>query len=87
MTDPFSGNHFFDIPHEIEKKAIPVVLKPGEFVLFTDNLIHRSIRNQSGKLRLSLTLRLTQLGVEILPGYTSNDHKPIILQSQKKRQD
>lgn len=84
MTDPFSGNHFFDIPHEIEKKAIPVVLKPGEFVLFTDNLIHRSIRNQSGKLRLSLTLRLTQLGVEILPGYTSNVHKPIILQSQKK---
>ncbi|MBO3461510.1 SDR family NAD(P)-dependent oxidoreductase [Aetokthonos hydrillicola Thurmond2011] len=85
LTDPFSGNQFFDIPDEVVKKAIPVVLRPGEFVLFTDNLVHRSIRNQSGKVRLSLTLRLTQPGVEILPRYTSNYHKPLILQSQNKR--
>jgi NAD(P)-dependent dehydrogenase (short-subunit alcohol dehydrogenase family) len=84
VTDPFSGNHFFEIPDEVAKKAIPVVLRPGEFVLFTDNLVHRSIRNQSGKIRLSLTLRLTQPGVEILSGYTSNYHKPVILQSEKK---
>ncbi len=83
VTDPFSGNHFFEIPDEVAKKAIPVVLLPGEFVLFTDNLIHRSVHNHSGKVRLSLTLRLTQPGVEVLPGYTSNYHKPIILQSQK----
>ena len=82
-TDPFSGNHFFEIPDEVAKKAIPVVLRPGEFVLFTDRLVHRSVRNTSGKVRLSLTLRLTQPGVKVLPGYTSNCQKPVILQSQK----
>ncbi|XHR80846.1 MAG: hypothetical protein ACFKPT_21715 [Gloeotrichia echinulata GP01] len=55
------------------------MLRPGEFVLFTDNLVHRSILNQSGKVRLSLTLRLTQSGVKVLPGYTSNYQKPVIL--------
>ncbi len=83
VTDPFSGNHFFEIPDEITEKAIPVVLRPGEFVLFTDNLVHRSIRNQSGKVRLSLTLRLTQSGVKVLPGYTSHYQKPVILSSTK----
>ncbi|MBR8835172.1 MAG: SDR family NAD(P)-dependent oxidoreductase [Stigonema ocellatum SAG 48.90 = DSM 106950] len=82
-TDPFSGNSFFDIPDEVAEKAIPVVLRPGEFVLFTDELVHRSVRNNSGKVRLSLTLRLTQPGVKILPGYTSNYQKPVILPSQK----
>ncbi|MBW4428971.1 MAG: SDR family NAD(P)-dependent oxidoreductase [Nostoc desertorum CM1-VF14] len=81
-TDPFSGNNFFEIPDEVAKKAIPVVLRPGEFVLFTNTLLHRSIRNNSGKVRLSLTLRLTQPGVKVLPGYTSNYQKPVILQSQ-----
>ncbi len=81
-TDPFSGNQFFEITDEVEKKAIPVVLHPGEFVIFTDKLLHRSVRNNSGKARLSLTLRLTQPGVKILPGYTSNCQKPVILPSQ-----
>ena len=79
VTDPFSGNHFFEIPDEIAKKAIPVVLRPGEFVLFTDNLVHRSIRNKSGKVRLSLTLRLTQPGVKVLPGYTSGGDTEVMI--------
>ncbi|HEY9798820.1 MAG TPA: SDR family NAD(P)-dependent oxidoreductase [Leptolyngbyaceae cyanobacterium] len=82
-TDPFSGNQFFEITDEVAKTAIPVVLRPGEFVLFTNQLLHRSVRNNSGKVRLSLTLRLTQPGVKILPGYTSNCQKPVILQSSK----
>ena len=77
--DPFSGNKFLELPDEIAKKAIPVVLRPGEFVLFSDNLVHRSLRNNSGKIRLSLTLRLTQPEVKVLPGYTSNYQKPVIL--------
>lgn len=81
-TDPFSGNQFFEITDEVAKKAIPVVLRPGEFVLFTNKLLHRSVRNNSGKARLSLTLRLTQPEVKVLPGYTSNRQKPIILPSQ-----
>ncbi|MEH1977935.1 SDR family NAD(P)-dependent oxidoreductase [Nostoc sp.] len=82
-TDPFSGNHFFEISDEVAQKAIPVVLRPGEFVLFSDRLLHRSVRNNSGKVRLSLTLRLTQPEVKVLPGYSSNCHEPVILQSQK----
>lgn len=70
MSDPFSGNHFFEIRSEVEKNALPVVLKPGEFVLFSDELIHRSIRNNSGQIRLSLTLRFAQSTVQVNPGYS-----------------
>ncbi|MGK7874310.1 MAG: SDR family NAD(P)-dependent oxidoreductase [Xenococcaceae cyanobacterium] len=69
-SDPFSGNYFFEIPDDVEKKALPVVLRPGEFVLFTDQLVHRSVRNTSGQVRLALTLRVTQPGIRVLPGYT-----------------
>ncbi|NTW21549.1 MAG: SDR family NAD(P)-dependent oxidoreductase, partial [Nostocales cyanobacterium W4_Combined_metabat2_030] len=72
ITDPFSGNHFFYVPKKVIEKAIPVVLQPGEFVVFTDKLVHRSIYNTSGKVRLSLTLRVAQGTVEVLPGYTPN---------------
>ena len=59
------------------------MLHPSEFVLFTNTPLHRSVRNNSGKVRLSLTLRLTQPGIKVLPGYTSNYQKLVILQSQK----
>jgi len=70
MSDPFSGNNFFNIVPEIEQEALPVVLRPGEFVLFSDKLIHRSIRNTSGQVRLSLTLRFAQSKVQVLQGYS-----------------
>ncbi|HLO50983.1 MAG TPA: phytanoyl-CoA dioxygenase family protein, partial [Kamptonema sp.] len=79
VTDPFSGNHFFDITSELEQQAIPVILTPGEFVIFSENLVHRSLRNTSGKVRLSLTLRVTQPGVKILPGYSPYYQKPVLL--------
>ena len=63
----------------MREKAIPVVLQPGEFVVFTDKLVHRSIYNSSGKVRLSLTLRVAQGTVKVLPGYTPNYHKPVFL--------
>jgi NAD(P)-dependent dehydrogenase (short-subunit alcohol dehydrogenase family) len=80
ITDPFSGNNLFEIPEAITKTAIPVVLQPGEFVLFTDELMHCSLHNHSGKNRISLALRFTQSGTEIVPGYTSNYHQPVTLQ-------
>ncbi|HEY9811511.1 MAG TPA: SDR family NAD(P)-dependent oxidoreductase [Halomicronema sp.] len=79
VTDPFSGNHFFRVPKKVKQKAIPVVLQAGEFIIFTDKLIHRSVYNSSGKIRLSLTLRIAQGTVEVLPGYTPNYHKPVVL--------
>ncbi|MEY3869371.1 MAG: hypothetical protein RLZZ338_3262 [Cyanobacteriota bacterium] len=79
ITDPFSGNHFFQVPKEVEDHAIAVVLDAGEFILFTDKLVHRSVYNRSGKVRLSLTLRVAQPSIKILPGYTSNYHEPVIM--------
>ncbi len=79
ITDPFSGNHFFKIPNEIQQQAIPIILQPGEFVLFTDQVIHRSVYNQSGKTRLALTLRVAAGEIKILPGYSPNFHPPVAL--------
>ncbi len=70
MTDPFSGNHFLKLTENVEKQAIPVILRPGQFVLFTEQLLHRSIRNTTGQVRLSITLRVTESSVRVLPGYT-----------------
>lgn len=79
MTDPFSGNDFFKITNTLAEKTIPVVLKPGEFVMFTDELVHRSICNTSGQVRLSLTLRVTQPTINILPNYNPNFQEPVFL--------
>jgi Dehydrogenases with different specificities (related to short-chain alcohol dehydrogenases) len=78
MNDPFSGNPFFEVKAEIEKSALPVILKPGEFIFFTDDLIHRSICNISGKVRLSLTLRLAESTVKICGSYSSHLQSPIL---------
>lgn len=78
-TDPFSGSPFFHVPTELADKAIPVVLKPGQFLLFTDQLIHRSVRNLSGKVRLSLTLRIARADVKITPGYSPKSSQPVAL--------
>ncbi|PPT08910.1 Retinol dehydrogenase 13 [Geitlerinema sp. FC II] len=80
-SDPFSGNQFWQITDDVTKKALPVVLRPGEFVLFKDRVVHRSIRNTSGQVRLALTLRVTQPGVRVLPGYTSIYKQPVSLGS------
>lgn len=79
ITDPFSGNSFLEVPEELEEKAIRVVLQPGEFLLFTDDLVHRSVCNTSGKVRLSLTLRVTQPSVKILRRYSPKFQKPVLL--------
>ena len=70
MSDPFSGNCFFDLTEEWEQQAVPVMLRPGEFVLFTDQLIHRSIRNTTGQVRLAITLRFTQPSVRVVSSYS-----------------
>ena len=53
-------------------KAIPVLLKLGIFVMFTDKVTHRYICDTSGKVKLSLTLRVTQTTINILSDYNSN---------------
>ncbi|MCH2046999.1 MAG: hypothetical protein MK289_00365 [Trichodesmium sp. ALOHA_ZT_67] len=53
-------------------KAIPVLLKLGIFVMFTDKVTDRYICDTSGKVKLSLTLRVTQTTINILSDYNSN---------------
>lgn len=71
-TDPFSGNHFFQLTDGVARQAVPIILHPGEFILFTEQLIHRSVRNTSGQVRLALTLRITEPSVRIVPSYNPN---------------
>jgi ectoine hydroxylase-related dioxygenase (phytanoyl-CoA dioxygenase family) len=40
-------------------KLIPMILKPGEFFLFNEKLLHQSNKNISNKRRLGLTCRVT----------------------------
>ncbi|MDT9342053.1 hypothetical protein VV11_022590 [Trichodesmium erythraeum 21-75] len=53
-------------------KAIPVLLKLGIFVMLTDKVTDRYICDTSGKVKLSLTLRVTQTTINILSDYNSN---------------
>ena len=60
-------------------KAIPVLLKLGIFVMFTDKVTHRYICDTSGKVKLSLTLRVTQPTMKIWPNYNPNFQQPVLL--------
>lgn len=77
-TDPHSGNRFFRVPRAIEAQAVPLRLAAGEFVLFDDDLVHRSILNTSGHVRVALTLRVAPASLRSLPGYTPT-HRPLTL--------
>ncbi|NEO70086.1 SDR family NAD(P)-dependent oxidoreductase [Moorena sp. SIO3H5] len=79
MKDPSTGNSFFKLTEDLEKQAVPVVLSPGEFVLFTDQLMHRSLRNTSGQVRVALALRVIQPSIEVLQKHSPIDHKPVLL--------
>jgi hypothetical protein len=69
-TDRFSGNRFFAIRRELEERAVRLRLRAGEFVLFSDDLVHRSVRNSNGQTRVALTLRVAPPSLRILRGYT-----------------
>ena len=69
-TDPFSGNRFFSVPPDLEQGAVRVRLRAGEFVLFSDDLVHRSIRNTNGRTRVALSLRVAPPSLRILRGYS-----------------
>jgi len=77
-TDGYSGNHFFRVPPELEERAVPLRLRAGEFVLFSDDLVHRSVRNTSGRVRVALTLRVAPPSLQVLPGYTPS-YRPVAL--------
>lgn len=84
IKDPFSGNDLCvatdkNAEDKLAEQSVPVVLKPGEFVMFTNKLMHRSIRNTSGQVRLALTLRFTQPSLRVSPNYNPNYQKLVLL--------
>lgn len=77
-----AGNHHFTVPKELEGSAISVCLQPGEFVLFDEQLVHCSIKNQTTSDRISMAVRFVQDDVEVLRGFSPIQADPIPLTAQ-----
>lgn len=60
-------------------KAIPMILKPGQFFLFTERLLHYSAPNTSTKRRLGLAVRVTVPFVRVEHDKLFKGHKCIQL--------
>lgn len=60
-------------------KAIPMILKPGQFFLFTERLLHYSKANTSNKRRLGLAVRVTVPFVRVEHEKLFKGHKCIQL--------
>ncbi|MEM9149281.1 MAG: SDR family NAD(P)-dependent oxidoreductase [Cyanobacteria bacterium P01_F01_bin.3] len=74
-----AGNSEFQVSPSAEQSAISVNLQPGEFVVFDEQLIHRSIENKQAKARLSMALRFVEHTVEVLPGFSPIYAPPVPL--------
>ncbi|MFG2440941.1 phytanoyl-CoA dioxygenase family protein [Streptomyces sp. NPDC048508] len=67
-TDSLTGDPLTDsvAPSCIDQdKVVSVQLKPGEFFLFSEKLLHHSPRNTSNKRRLGLAMRMTTPTVKV----------------------
>lgn len=74
-----AGNSEFQVSPSAEQSATSVTLQPGEFVVFDEQLIHRSIENKQAKARLSLAIRFVEQTVEVLPGFSPIYAQPVPL--------
>lgn len=68
-----------DPAHFDASKAVPMELKPGEFFLFTEKLLHYSAPNTSTKRRLGLAVRVTVPFVKVYHQQLFAGHKCIQL--------
>jgi ectoine hydroxylase-related dioxygenase (phytanoyl-CoA dioxygenase family) len=62
-----------DPEHYDESKAVPLILKSGEFVLFNERLMHWSAKNRSDRRRLGLAIRVLPPQVRVM-SYDCEDH-------------
>ncbi|HWE63380.1 MAG TPA: phytanoyl-CoA dioxygenase family protein [Chloroflexota bacterium] len=60
-------------------KAVPVELKPGEFFLLDEKILHYAAANQSAKRRVALTARVTVPAVKVDNALCFPGHKVIVL--------
>lgn len=75
-----AGNHHFVVPARLECQAIAVDLQPGEFVLFDERLVHRSINNCGLQDRVAMAVRFVEENVEVLSGFSAIQAEPILLE-------
>jgi ectoine hydroxylase-related dioxygenase (phytanoyl-CoA dioxygenase family) len=54
-----------DVTYIDETKAIDMELRPGEFFLFSERLLHQSNPNRSNKRRMGLSIRMTTPFVKV----------------------
>lgn len=60
-----------------ESKAVDMVLRPGQCVVFTDRALHASGTNTSGATRMALAVRLTVPAVRVRPHFP--DHACVLV--------
>lgn len=60
-------------------QAVPIILKPGEFVLFNERLVHYSAPNTSDRRRMGLAVRVTLPIVKVGHDELFKGHKVIQL--------
>lgn len=70
-------NQMADPKHVPTEKAVDMVLKPGQFFLFNERLLHQSNPNTSSKRRMCMVVRLTVPFVTIPPLY--DGYKPSLV--------
>jgi ectoine hydroxylase-related dioxygenase (phytanoyl-CoA dioxygenase family) len=64
------------------KKSIDLVMRPGEFVIFNERLLHHSEANRSNKRRMALISRITLPFVKVPPLMPA--HKMLLLCGQDR---
>lgn len=70
-TGPGSSSPQYQLEYIVDtRKAIPMELRPGQFFLFSESLLHGSTANPTRRRRLALSVRITTPNVRIYAGQT-----------------
>jgi len=75
MSQAESGEGLFGRRYRVEyvvdtREAVAMVMRPGQFFLFSESLLHGSTANPTKKRRLGLSVRVTTPDVKIYEGQT-----------------
>lgn len=77
ISDGVSATPLLDVKTVDEGSTINMELEPGQFVIFSDRVVHSSWPNTSGSDRLGLALRFTAPFVKVRPHFRG--HRPVLV--------
>jgi ectoine hydroxylase-related dioxygenase (phytanoyl-CoA dioxygenase family) len=85
-TDGMAFGEMADPAFVETSKLINIELKPGEFFLFNEKLLHHSEKNRSDKRRLGLSMRVTVPFVKIVHDFPPlyKGHKVLVLSGEDR---